>query len=78
MIQDDNQRIRNELIELQEKRGKEHQRQRRERENVENSREDVTETDLAPGLTLDQAIDLRRKYHYPLSFDVLVVCSVER
>ena len=48
------------------------------RENVENSQEDVTETDLAPGLTLDQAIDLRRKYHYPLSFDVLVVCSVER
>ena len=60
MIQDDNRRIRGELSDLQEKRGKEHQRLKFERENAESSQE-MTDTDLAPGLTLDQAIDLKRK-----------------
>ena len=60
LIQDDNRRIRDELSELQEKRGKEHQRLKFERENAASSQE-LTDTDLAPGLTLDQAIDLKRK-----------------
>jgi len=59
VIQDDNRRIRDELSELQEKRGKEHQRLKFERENAASSQE-LTDTDLAPGLTLDQAIDLKQ------------------
>ena len=62
-IQEDNRRIRSELLHLQERRGKEHQRlMKLERENAASNSQELAETDLAPGLTLDQAIDLKRKY----------------